>query len=316
MQAPPTPTGFQAPPVPPKFEASARFVKSESTPNQAQDDARFFSSKFVNSVEPTAKLRTPFARVAALPDVITAETSAIEESADSERYLVSFTKAAQDVDLQAELDAVSEDRDTPKPAEPMSPDTGEDSDSLKDLESRMEKTDREMRNTQEEDADNEDRDRDDEDDDKDDLEDLDLDEDDRPKKKARQFGTWPKKTIQEARVDVRDTADVVPKDESSVLTGSSQRFYGSEGYTEKPFRWPAPNIRYQPLYFEDVALERYGQTKGLVKQPIVSAYKFLRDGLLLKYNAKIDNPYSCDGPLGFCRPGSPTVGCGCAKCQR
>ncbi len=132
----------------------------------------------------------------------------------------------------------------------------------------------------------------------------------------RQFGVWPRRSMQEVRVDVREFSNKVPADESSVLNSSVGSIYRRSGQTEKEFSWAAPNIRFQPLYFEDVAVERYGQTRGLIKQPIVSTFKFFRDAALLPLNAAIDRPYSCDVPLGHGRPGSPTPGCRCQKCQR
>lgn len=135
-------------------------------------------------------------------------------------------------------------------------------------------------------------------------------------KRSRQFGTWPRKSMRQVNVSVRDTNAVVPDDESNVLSLSSQRFYNGDAKTQKVFAWTAANIRHQPLYFEDVASERYGQTHGIVKQPFVSAFKFLRDAALLPANAAIDCPGSCDTPLGFRRPGSPQDRCGCAKCDQ
>ena len=318
VQAQSSSEGLQAPPVPPGFEATARIVKFEGKPNQAQAQTETPSTKIAAPSELHSKPTPPAARVAELPNAIFND-----RSADTGHYSVSFARPtqtpAQEDELKPELEAASPEIDMPEL--PKAPDTAKgnsDTDGLEDLESDGEKIDREMENRERNDQrDEEDNDLDQDDDREDDLDDLDLDDEDRPQRQDRKFGVWPKKTMQEVRVDVRDSSGDVPEDESSVLNTSSQRYFGSEGNTEKVFAWAAPNIRYQPLYFEDVALERYGQTKGLVKQPIVSAYKFLRDGALLPFNAKIDNPYSCDSPLGFCRPGSPTTaGCGCARCRR
>ena len=316
------PTAFQAPPIPPKINASARIVRLENKPNQAQDQTQVPPKPIADLNDLTSAPPIPTARVAEAPNAIFNR-----RSTDSRQFSVSFTKAAQDEDSGPEIGAASPEIDTmdsTEMPEMPSPDTIEDdssSDALEDLESDVEKSDRETENRNQNDRDEDDLDASDSSDD--DLDDLDVDEDDdrddedRPQRKPRQFGVWPKKTIQEVQIDVRDSSGDIPKDESEVLNASSQRYYGSDGRTEKVFAWAAPNIRYQPLYFEDVALERYGQTKGLVKQPIVSAFKFLRDGALLPFNAKIDNPYSCDTPLGFCRPGSPrSTGCGCATCRQ
>ncbi len=131
-----------------------------------------------------------------------------------------------------------------------------------------------------------------------------------------QFGNWPSKSIQEVRVDASEYDAKVPEDRSGTLFESSRRFGGDIAASKKVFAWAAPNMGYQPLYFEDVALERYGQTKGLIKQPFVSAGKFLADGLFLGTRARRVHPNSCDSPLGFCRPGSPSTAngaCGCSQ---
>ena len=145
----------------------------------------------------------------------------------------------------------------------------------------------------------------------------DLEYDDAPIARP-EFGPWPSKSIQQVRLDLVEHGAAAPEDRSSRLFASSQRLDGNIAATEKVFAWAAPNINYQPLYFEDVALERYGQTKGLVKQPFVSAGRFLADKVLLGTRALRVSPKSCDSPLGYCRPGSPSTvssggGCGC-KC--
>jgi hypothetical protein len=141
------------------------------------------------------------------------------------------------------------------------------------------------------------------------------DEDDTPVER-REFGAWPMKSIRQVGLDLSERDAAAPEDRSIALFESSTRYDDNVASTDKLFAWAAPNIRYQPLFFEDVALERYGQTKGLVKQPLISAGKFFADRFLLGSRALRDCPSSCDGPLGFCRPGSPSSslngGCGCA----
>lgn len=142
--------------------------------------------------------------------------------------------------------------------------------------------------------------------DEEDLIDL-LDDDDTEQQRHVRppFGPWPKKSIHETRIDIRETNPVAPEDRSASL------IYGAHGSNWNDFQaapkvlaWAAPNIRYQPLYFEDVPLERYGQTRGLLKQPYVSGYHFFKSFALLPYQMYHDAPQSCDYPLGFCRPGS------------
>jgi hypothetical protein len=113
---------------------------------------------------------------------------------------------------------------------------------------------------------------------------------------------WFRKKIQEVRTDVRDMSAVAPVDRSSELD------YGMTDWSQfscapKVFAWAAPDIRYQPLYFEDVALERYGQTLGFHRQTFRSGYHFFMSSITFPNKLRHDPPKSCDYPLGFCRPG-------------
>ena len=96
-----------------------------------------------------------------------------------------------------------------------------------------------------------------------------------------------------------------PPDES--LTLFKKRFNTNYPGTfqDRLAMWPAANIRYQPLYLEDVGLERYGYHCGDVFQPWVSAVHFGLSTTLLVPNALLcEAPGNCTYPLGFCRPGS------------
>jgi hypothetical protein len=68
--------------------------------------------------------------------------------------------------------------------------------------------------------------------------------------------------------------------------------------------WHASNLCHKPLYFEDIQLERYGHTKGPIRQPVRSAVKFLGQTALLPYQMAINPPNECQYPLGLYRPGN------------
>ncbi len=110
--------------------------------------------------------------------------------------------------------------------------------------------------------------------------------------------------ISDIRVDIRSNATSAPIDYSDKLFAdySSSNYPGS--FQSRLAAWEAPNIRYQPLYFQDVSLERYGYTRGPILQPIGSAAYFGMSLISLPLNAVRDRPGTCDTPLGFCRPGS------------
>jgi hypothetical protein len=61
-------------------------------------------------------------------------------------------------------------------------------------------------------------------------------------------------------------------------------------------------ICYRPLYFEDISLERYGRTFGIV-QPGVSAVRFFCTVPLMPYKMTVRRPRSCECSNGFSRLG-------------
>ena len=119
-------------------------------------------------------------------------------------------------------------------------------------------------------------------------------------------GRWPRKGIRAISIDIREKSDKAPQDIASKLLDSQAGRWSSFAPTPKVYAWAAPDIRYQPLYFEDVALERYGQTTHPATQSFRSAAHFFTSAFLLPYQMRHDHPGSCDYPLGFCRPGNDT----------
>ena len=113
--------------------------------------------------------------------------------------------------------------------------------------------------------------------------------------------TWNLKPMSSITASMRPVSGKSPEDQSWQLTS---RQYMPHANSEKLFAWAAPDIRYNPLYFEDVALERYGQTRGFLRQPFVSGFHFLKSATFLPYYSLYDPVNSCDGPLGYCRPGT------------
>ncbi len=71
-------------------------------------------------------------------------------------------------------------------------------------------------------------------------------------------------------------------------------------------QWVPSGLVYHPLYFDDVPLERYGQTSCPTLQPVLSGACFFGAVPLLPYKMWIDRPCDCIWDLGYYRPGSPT----------
>jgi hypothetical protein len=78
------------------------------------------------------------------------------------------------------------------------------------------------------------------------------------------------------------------------------------GATElKSAHWVAPELRHRTLYFEDVALERFGVSWGPCLQPIVSGWRFVADIYRAPTLQYYQPPCAVQYTLGYPRPGSP-----------
>ncbi len=80
--------------------------------------------------------------------------------------------------------------------------------------------------------------------------------------------------------------------------GSTSRNFATTQYT-----WLPTNVFHNPLYFEDVALERYGQQYPVGIQPFVSLGRFGIQFLGLPYQMAIDPVHREIYALGYYRPG-------------
>jgi hypothetical protein len=70
------------------------------------------------------------------------------------------------------------------------------------------------------------------------------------------------------------------------------------------FTWKASALCHQPLYFEDVHLERYGHSWGPYLQPLASGAHFFLSVPALPYQMGLYPPCECIYTLGYYRPGS------------
>jgi hypothetical protein len=97
-----------------------------------------------------------------------------------------------------------------------------------------------------------------------------------------------------------------PEDRSQGLfaTADSQQ-HRFRNWTPLSVTWIPAEMSYQPLYFEDVPLERYGQESGLI-QPVVSGARFYFNLISLPYQMGVDHVHDRVYSLGYYRPGSAT----------
>lgn len=115
---------------------------------------------------------------------------------------------------------------------------------------------------------------------------------------------WPGKSLSQIEISPLGSGKT-PADQSNRLLEKYVRDWSMMETGEKVFSWESPGIKYQPLLFEDVALERNGQvvlTDNI--QTVVSAIHFASSAALLPFHVHHDPVYSCDYPLGFNRPGN------------
>ncbi|MCA9239837.1 MAG: hypothetical protein KDA37_06545 [Planctomycetales bacterium] len=76
------------------------------------------------------------------------------------------------------------------------------------------------------------------------------------------------------------------------------------GWPVMQYNWAAPGSRHNPLYFEEVNLERYGYACSTCLQPAVSGAHFFCTIPALPYLMAVDCPCECEYALGHWRPGN------------
>jgi hypothetical protein len=123
--------------------------------------------------------------------------------------------------------------------------------------------------------------------------------------------------LQPLASELPDTAireGLLPPDASRGLFGPAGPVTGHDrGAAWKPthFHWCPSGIRYEPLYFEDAMLERHGQSRRPLVQPLASGARFFLTVPALPYAFMVDPPRRPASVLGHFRPGS-----GARRCRR
>ncbi|KAA1258747.1 hypothetical protein LF1_12700 [Rubripirellula obstinata] len=80
--------------------------------------------------------------------------------------------------------------------------------------------------------------------------------------------------------------------------------YVQRSWTPMTMTYLASNLCHNPLYFEDVNLERYGHTHGPVLEPIIQTAHFFGNIAVLPYKMGVHCPTECQYALGYYRPGN------------
>jgi hypothetical protein len=119
-------------------------------------------------------------------------------------------------------------------------------------------------------------------------------------------------SIYDVKLDVLKGPGQAPKScfaerhlDGEIRTGNVPR-----GTVYNDYHWKASGLFSNPLYFEDVSLERYGRVSCV--QNALSGAKFFGTVAILPYKMGVDCPRECVYALGPTRPGN----CAPAVCEK
>ena len=107
--------------------------------------------------------------------------------------------------------------------------------------------------------------------------------------------------------DYRPPDYVPPKQRREPVPTWQDQKYERLQFANRMFNWEASNLTYNPLYFEDVPLERYGHSYPEIVQPFASIALFSAQLLGLPYQAAIDPVHKEIYTLGYYRPGEACI---------
>jgi hypothetical protein len=112
--------------------------------------------------------------------------------------------------------------------------------------------------------------------------------------------------IEKINTDIRLLEEKKPQPQE--LSGSSLPYSRAAmnrlDWPELSFWWAPTDFSHWPLYFDDIPLERYGQTTCRLAQPVLSGVHFFGNVALQPYELLVDPLYSRITQLGHYRSGS------------
>jgi hypothetical protein len=143
-----------------------------------------------------------------------------------------------------------------------------------------------------------------------------------PPEPIQRLGTGsqgPCPSIEEARRQFKRLTEIdlslyaqdrqLPPDCSEEIFGGTQSA-GRMTNSLNVVNWAPTNLFHQPLYFDDVPLEQYGQSICPHLQPVISGARFFLTVPAMPYKIGVDHPFDCVTTLGYYRPGN------CAPCMK
>jgi hypothetical protein len=107
--------------------------------------------------------------------------------------------------------------------------------------------------------------------------------------------------------DIKLREGILPMDVSQGVFDAQETSYAahrSDGWAPIRYCWCASDLRHRPLYFEDAMLERHGQTRHPLIQPMASGARFFLTFPVLPYAMVVDSPRPAQSTLGHYRSGS------------
>lgn len=118
---------------------------------------------------------------------------------------------------------------------------------------------------------------------------------------------WAPKPLDQLTINIAEPAGVTPRDyagERPIERWPCDPTLSTRCWPMLTYQWAATCLCYQPLYFEEINLERYGYGCGKCLQPAASAAHFFGTVPILPYCMAVNCPGECNYTLGEYRPGS------------
>jgi hypothetical protein len=116
------------------------------------------------------------------------------------------------------------------------------------------------------------------------------------------------KPLSEIHATTRIVGELLPQDCSEGLFATaapmSQAAMRRDAWTDSKMAWAPTELFFHPLYFDEPALERYGQTRNPLLQPAISGIHFFGSAALLPLELAAEQPCRRVSQLGYYRPGS------------
>jgi hypothetical protein len=123
---------------------------------------------------------------------------------------------------------------------------------------------------------------------------------------AKAAQDWRPKPLDQLTINIAEPAGVTPRDYAA---DRPQQHWccdptASRCWPMLTYQWAATCLCYQPLYFEEINLERYGYGCPGCLQSAASAAHFFGTVPILPYCMAVNCPGECNYALGQYRPGS------------